>query len=358
MKAPKILRGFLLLCAFAALSLVLPANAQSVGVTVDGQPASLNPAPLERAGRIFVPLRGVFEKLGASVVYENGRINATGNNRSISLQIGSTQASVNGQMQSVDVAPFIVGASTYVPLRFVAQALGASVNWDGANRVVALGTNGSAAPPQNYQPQAPAKSGLRLDSREPAIGASVRSNRPTISARFSGERADPNTLKITLDQLDITGSTSRSPNGIVYSPQSDLQPMRHIVRITGKDAQGLPFDLRWSFGSGTVAQENVISDVSPANGANVGSSFTVRGRTLPGSHVTVEVGAGASVGGLLAFGTGTFRGDTTADANGNFTEDVNLNTVPGGYVNIVVSSTAPGTGAAAPQIKRSFSVKN
>ena len=50
-------------------------------------------------GRVFVPLRGVFEQLGASVVYSNGTIDANGNGRDISLQIGSTQATVNGQPQ-------------------------------------------------------------------------------------------------------------------------------------------------------------------------------------------------------------------------------------------------------------------
>jgi len=49
------------------------------------RPLNLNPAPQERAGRIFVPLRGIFEQLGASVVYQNGVINAQGNGRSVSL---------------------------------------------------------------------------------------------------------------------------------------------------------------------------------------------------------------------------------------------------------------------------------
>lgn len=124
------------------------ANAQSVEVTVNGRPATLNPAPIERTGRIFVPLRGVFERLGATVVYEDGVINATGNGRTISLRIGSAQASVDGQSQSLDVPPFIIGASTYVPLRFIAEALGARVDWDNANRIVALGTNRSMAPAQ------------------------------------------------------------------------------------------------------------------------------------------------------------------------------------------------------------------
>src|SRR5579884_1385376 len=86
-----------------------------VSVSVNGSTINLSPPPTERAGRVFVPLRGVFENLGATVVYDNGTINAQGRGHSVQLHIGSQQAVVDGQQLTVDVAPFIVGASTYVP---------------------------------------------------------------------------------------------------------------------------------------------------------------------------------------------------------------------------------------------------
>jgi hypothetical protein len=132
--------------AFATIAFVggiAAADAQSVGITINGSEVNVAPAPIIDAGRVFVPLRGVFQDLGASVVYDNGQINATGNGTQISLQIGSTQATVDGAPQTIDVAPFIVGESTYVPLRFVSQALGASVSWDEADQIVAITTNGS-----------------------------------------------------------------------------------------------------------------------------------------------------------------------------------------------------------------------
>jgi Copper amine oxidase N-terminal domain/WXXGXW repeat (2 copies) len=128
------------LCAFMPLA----ADAQAQ-ITVNGSAVDVSPAPIIQAGRVFVPLRGVFEQLGASVVYSNGTINATGNGRDISLQIGSTQATVNGQPQVIDVAPFIVGESTYVPLRFISEALGDSVSWDDADSIAAIDTGGGSA---------------------------------------------------------------------------------------------------------------------------------------------------------------------------------------------------------------------
>jgi hypothetical protein len=119
------------------LSSGLPADA-AVGVTINGNAVNVEPPPITQAGRVFVPLRGVFEQLGASVVYDDGQINATGNGRNISLHIGSTQATVDGQPQTIDVAPFIVGASTFVPLRFISESLGASVDWNDADSTVAI----------------------------------------------------------------------------------------------------------------------------------------------------------------------------------------------------------------------------
>ncbi len=138
-------------------ALAVPATAD-VGVTVNGDAVDFTPPPIVQAGRVFVPLRGVFERLGASVVYDDGTINATGSGRDISLHIGSTQATVNGQAQIIDVAPFIVGASTYVPLRFISEALGASVNYDDSDQQVAITTAGA---PQSYQ--APATDTLDTD---------------------------------------------------------------------------------------------------------------------------------------------------------------------------------------------------
>jgi len=126
------------LAAFLFIS--QPASAQ-VAVEINGNQVNVQPAPILQDGRVFVPLRGVFEQLGASVVYDNGTITATtGSGAAVELQIGSTQATVNGQTETIDVAPFIVGASTYVPLRFISQALGATVDWDGTNQVVEITT--------------------------------------------------------------------------------------------------------------------------------------------------------------------------------------------------------------------------
>jgi hypothetical protein len=157
----------------SALFLGTTAEAQeAVQIQINGSPVNVSPAPTIQNGRVFVPLRGVFESLGASVVYSNGQIDATGNGREISLHIGSTQATVDGNAETIDVAPFIIGASTYVPLRFVSQALGASVDWDNTNRIVAITMQGAPQPPpqsQSYGDNGYGDNGYDVDTPPPAI---------------------------------------------------------------------------------------------------------------------------------------------------------------------------------------------
>ena len=370
------------LSALAAASLLaavaIPAFAAGpVTVTVNGQPANLNPPPTERAGRVFVPLRGVFEQLGASVVYQSGIINATGRGHNISLKIGSQQATVDGQQQNVDVAPFIIGASTYVPLRFVSQALGATVNYDGANRVVAINTNGNttAQNPANQTitpvPAANNQGGggaITLTNEQPARGATVPARRPTIGASFSGGTADPNSVRVMLDATDITNESTRSPRGFLYVPNGPLTPGAHRVRVSGTDSNGNPFQRTWAFTSGTsTASAGQIVNVRPTNGTTVGQQFTVSGSTSPGARVTIQVGAsqarantvGGLIGALLGAGgqTNTASGTVTADANGRFSQVVNINAPSGTQLVLTITSTDPNTGASGTPVQETLTIQ-
>jgi hypothetical protein len=131
LKAKLMAAALLPLCAGM---LAQPALATSV--TIDNAPLQLDPEPIMQNGRVFVPLRGIFQALGASVVYENGKINATRRETTVALSIGSNSATISGNQATLDTPPFIVGASTYVPLRFVAQALGDYVSYDNSSSTV------------------------------------------------------------------------------------------------------------------------------------------------------------------------------------------------------------------------------
>jgi hypothetical protein len=238
--------------AFALTALPVLAAAQSVTVIVNGQRMNFTQPPIERSGRVFVPLRGVFEQLGASVVYSNGQINATGNGRTISLTIGSTQATVAGQPTLMDVAPFIVGATTYVPLRFISQALGASVNWDNSTSTVTInGGQGPAPgrpmppPPGRPVPVPPPSRPVRLVSVSPT--GTISTSTPVI--RFQFDRAARlSQFRISIDGRNVTsGVTQAGPAAFSVVVPWRLQRGPHTVRVFGTIGSGAPFNLNWTF---------------------------------------------------------------------------------------------------------------
>ncbi len=140
--------------AIAALPAV-PALAQTARVVVDGQMMGFDQPPVVAGGRVLVPLRGVFEHLGATVLWNPATnvVTAQRGDTQVQLVIGGRQATVNGRVVLLDVPATIVGGRTLVPLRFVSEAMGAQVDWDNATRVVTI-TSGSTALP--VQPPAPA----------------------------------------------------------------------------------------------------------------------------------------------------------------------------------------------------------
>jgi hypothetical protein len=90
------------------------------------------------------------------------------------------------------------------------------------------------------------------------------------------------------------------------------------------------------------ASTNSLRITGPPAGAQVGGNFTLTGHTVPGAAVHVAARASAQViSGVFSVGTGTFSNDVTADGNGNFSVPITLNTVSGGQVQVVVTSTAP-----------------
>jgi hypothetical protein len=88
-------------------------------------------------GSTLVPLDVITNSLGctASAVYN---ITLQENSNTVSMTIGSTAAVVNGANKNMPLAPRVINGQTYVPLRFVLESLGASVDWNGDTRAVSI----------------------------------------------------------------------------------------------------------------------------------------------------------------------------------------------------------------------------
>jgi len=88
-------------------------------------------------------MRDIFEALGATVVWvpQTKEIRARKDDTNIWLQIGNETARVGETSKTLAEAPMIDKGSTLVPLRFVSEALGAEVSWNGEERLVSITTN-------------------------------------------------------------------------------------------------------------------------------------------------------------------------------------------------------------------------
>ena len=101
---------------------------------------TLDAAPLSRGGRMMLPIRFVAEAFGAAVGWDGDTATAivAAGDTVITVRIGEKQIFVNGNAVPLDTAAFIEGGRTYLPVRAVADALGAAVGWDGDTATATL----------------------------------------------------------------------------------------------------------------------------------------------------------------------------------------------------------------------------
>ena len=97
-------------------------------------------AALVKNGRIYVPLRSMFEQMGATVsASADGRtITAVKTGASVSVTLGLAVVVINGESRPLDVPPMLYHGIVLVPVRVISEALGAYVQWVPGRRVVVV----------------------------------------------------------------------------------------------------------------------------------------------------------------------------------------------------------------------------
>ena len=101
----------------------------STEIVKNDKVSDMGVAPIVENGRTFVPYRAGLEAFGATVAYDEATqaVTAELNGVTVVMTIGSAEYTVNGEAKTADVAPFINGSRTMVPVRFVAEAFGIKV---------------------------------------------------------------------------------------------------------------------------------------------------------------------------------------------------------------------------------------
>lgn len=144
----KILFVFPVLLALAVLTFFTMVAAKSYArelppqILINGQEVPFPDAQpfLDEKGRVQAPARFVAQGLGAAVTWEDSSSTAyiSGHGKSIALTPGQDTAEVNGLLVSLDSGAVLEQDRIFVPLRFIAETLGATVQWDEPNWTVAV----------------------------------------------------------------------------------------------------------------------------------------------------------------------------------------------------------------------------
>ncbi|MEO6913476.1 MAG: stalk domain-containing protein [Candidatus Baltobacteraceae bacterium] len=236
--------------ALVLLLALIPAAASAarpVRVVVNDRPLDI--AAYTARNRVMVPMRAIFEALGAHVLYDprNHTVHAATQTHWLALPIGSRFATVDGRSEALDVPARVSAARTFVPIRFVSQSMGAIVGYDDRTDSVAIFQNvsvpvglASAAP---ISPSAPS-----VIRRVPEPNQLLNGEYPTISATFARHGGPQITsTHMFVDGNDVSSLTSFDGETISYVPPDRLAAGWHNVFVEGTDAIGQRFDSSWSF---------------------------------------------------------------------------------------------------------------
>lgn len=133
------------LFSVAALAAAMMINASAIDLYVDSVKLEPDVPPTVVEGHTLVPLRSIFDALGADLQWDNTTKTAAGSrgDSTISIRVGSPTALVNGEEKVLEAPAQVINGSTMVPARFVAEGLNCIVKWDKATDGIYISTTGS-----------------------------------------------------------------------------------------------------------------------------------------------------------------------------------------------------------------------
>jgi hypothetical protein len=189
---------------------------------------------IDKNARTLVPIRFIAEEMGAEVGWD-GKINLVtieDKDVTINLTIGEKRAEVNGAWKEFDTQAALFNSRTMVPLRFISETLGAEVGWDGKQNRVDIWTKGPGNPAVTpYIGAKPTKTGDWIVSGKPAT---KRWDNPMIRyITIADLPAELNTLKIMDINIDekYVKVTFFDKNGYRSAPNMYLAEGNDITRI-------------------------------------------------------------------------------------------------------------------------------
>lgn len=109
-------------------------------LTANGQSKTMEVAPVMKGASTYIPIKYVLDTFGGRAVWDaaNQRITVTRGGKVMDLTVGDTDFILNGERKGANVAPYISNGRTLVPLRLVSEQLGLNVKWEQKTKTVTI----------------------------------------------------------------------------------------------------------------------------------------------------------------------------------------------------------------------------
>ena len=157
-KFKKLIAGVLVICCIfsATVNIAFADEPGVITVFVDGVQIEFDVAPITESDRTLVPMRAIFEALGAEVTWDEATLTATAvkGGDVMYVTIDSNMLYKNGESVELDVPARMVGDRTLVPVRAISESFDALVEWDETTLQVIITTE--TEPPASPTPSATA----------------------------------------------------------------------------------------------------------------------------------------------------------------------------------------------------------
>lgn len=115
----------------------------NISVFVDGQQINFDVPPQIIDGRTMVPIRAIFEAIGAAVSWDSATQTATAikNNTTVKMSPSNTAVLINDTSVPMDTSPVIIDGRTLAPARYAAESFGYTVTWDAQTKSVIISSS-------------------------------------------------------------------------------------------------------------------------------------------------------------------------------------------------------------------------
>jgi len=116
---------------------------RDIKIVFDGEVLSLRTAPETRLGISLAPLREIFEKTDGVLYWfpTERKVQAVNKGVDLRLRIGDPKITVNGQSETLQIAPYLKQGRTMVPLQFIADVLDVKIAFDNSTGQILISSN-------------------------------------------------------------------------------------------------------------------------------------------------------------------------------------------------------------------------